>query len=67
MCVFLLAVKGIVPSLVDSLKMVAETRDVSDYEDVVHSYCCQPVTPPARRNEVLGFIKQGLQDFSVSR
>ena len=25
------------------------------------------ITPESRRNEVLGFIKRGLQDFSISR
>ena len=32
-------------------------------------YAAHPdaITPETRRNEVLGFIKQGLQDFSISR
>jgi len=43
---------------------------LSRYEDrLLQHYADHPeaVQPEARRNEVLGFIRQGLRDFSVSR
>ncbi|MGH9268001.1 MAG: class I tRNA ligase family protein, partial [Acidimicrobiales bacterium] len=43
---------------------------LSRYQDrLLEHYAAHPeaVQPEARRNEVLGFIRQGLQDFSVSR
>ncbi|MBD1876316.1 methionine--tRNA ligase [Nodosilinea sp. FACHB-131] len=54
-----------------------EWRDESNYffklskyqDQLEHLYASQPdfIQPEARRNEVLGFVKQGLQDFSISR
>lgn len=43
---------------------------LSRYEDrLVEHYASHPdaVLPETRRNEVLGFIRQGLRDFSISR
>ncbi|MCU1427365.1 MAG: methionyl-tRNA synthetase [Actinomycetia bacterium] len=43
---------------------------LSRYQDpLLHHYAQHPeaVQPDSRRNEVLGFIKQGLRDFSMSR
>lgn len=43
---------------------------LSKYQDQLEQlYASQPdfIQPEARRNEVLGFVKQGLQDFSISR
>jgi methionyl-tRNA synthetase len=56
---------------------VVEWRDeqnyffrLSAYQDRLEAlYEQQPdfIQPPSRRNEVLSFVKQGLQDFSISR
>src|SRR5262249_55967035 len=43
---------------------------LSEFEDaLLEHYAANPeaVQPESRRNEVLGFIKQGLEDFSMSR
>ena len=43
---------------------------LSEFEDrLLEHYAAHPeaVAPDARRNEVLGFIRQGLRDFSMSR
>ncbi len=43
---------------------------LSKYQDKLEQlYAAQPdfIQPPSRRNEVLSFVEQGLQDFSISR
>lgn len=43
---------------------------LSNYEDFLYQLIASDrlkITPPTRKNEVLSFIKSGLEDFSVSR
>lgn len=43
---------------------------LSRYQDRIHDAIASDgvrIDPPARRNEVLGFVRSGLRDFSVSR
>lgn len=43
---------------------------LSKYQPALLDYYAEHpdfVQPPSRRNEVLSFIEQGLQDFSISR
>lgn len=66
-------VDGLCPEHLTAPQLVSEENwffKLSRYEDQLRELIESGelrIEPPSRRNEVLGFIKTGLQDFSISR
>jgi methionyl-tRNA synthetase len=66
-------INGLCPEHLTRPQLVSEENwffKLSRYEDQLRELISSgtlKIEPESRRNEVLGFIKQGLQDFSVSR